>query len=66
LKLLLNDRMVGTHVAAKKLRMPERTLRYHAARGTMPAYRVGKLWKFSLSSLNAYAEPTNGGPGCLS
>lgn len=45
-------RLVGTNIAAKKLGIPERTVRYRAARGSLPAIRVGKLWKFPLDQIN--------------
>ena len=38
--------------AARRLRIPERTLRYRAARGRIEgAFKQGKLWKFPLSAL---------------
>lgn len=40
------------HAAAKRLQIPERTLRYQASRGRIQgAFKQGKLWKFSVSGL---------------
>jgi hypothetical protein len=46
------DRLLCLHAAAKRLNLPERTLRYQASRGRIPgAIKNGKLWKFSLAAL---------------
>lgn len=46
------SRVLCLHAAAKRLRIPERTLRYQASRGRVPgAYKQGKLWKFVLAAL---------------
>jgi len=46
------DRLLCLHAAAKRLEMPERTLRYQASRGRIQgAFKQGKLWKFSLAAL---------------
>jgi hypothetical protein len=40
-------RVLCLHAAAKRLGIPERTLRYRASRGRVPgAFKQGKLWKF--------------------
>jgi hypothetical protein len=40
-------RVLCLHAAAKRLRIPERTLRYQASRGRIAgAFKQGKLWKF--------------------
>ena len=45
-------RVLCLHAAAKRLQMPERTLRYQASRGRIQgAFKEGKLWKFSLTAL---------------
>jgi hypothetical protein len=45
-------RVLCLHAAAKRLQMPERTLRYQASRGRIQgAFKEGKLWKFSLAAL---------------
>jgi hypothetical protein len=45
-------RVLCLHAAAKRLRIPERTLRYRASRGRIQgAFKDGKLWKFSLAAL---------------
>jgi hypothetical protein len=45
-------RVLCLHAAAKRLRMPERTLRYQASRGRIQgAFKEGKLWKFSLTAI---------------
>jgi hypothetical protein len=47
-----SDRLLCSHAAAKRLKIPERTLRYQASRGRIPgAFKQGKLWKFSLACL---------------
>ena len=47
------DRVLDVRAAARRLRIPERTLRYRAGRGRIPgAFKQGKLWKFSASALN--------------
>jgi hypothetical protein len=50
-------RALCLHAAAKRLRIPERTLRYRASRGRIPgAFKQGKLWKFSLPDLEGVCE----------
>jgi hypothetical protein len=45
-------RVLCLHAAARRLRIPERTLRYQASRGRIPgAFKQGKLWKFSVAAL---------------
>lgn len=45
-------RLLCLHAAAKRLQVPERTLRYRASRGRVPgAFKQGKLWKFSVAAL---------------
>ena len=45
-------RLLGLHAAARRLQIPERTLRYQASRGRIQgAFKQGKLWKFSLPAL---------------
>ena len=45
-------RVLGLHAAARRLQIPERTLRYQASRGRIRgAFKQGKLWKFSLFEL---------------
>ena len=45
-------RVLCLQAAAKRLEMPERTLRYQASRGRIQgAFKEGKLWKFSLTAL---------------
>src|SRR5437016_2250724 len=40
-------RVLCLHAAAKRLGIPERTLRYQAGRGRIAgAFKEGKLWKF--------------------
>ena len=48
------DRALSLHAAARRLQLPERTLRYRASRGLVPgAFKQGKLWKFRASALEA-------------
>jgi hypothetical protein len=45
-------RVLCLHAAAKRLQMPERTLRYQASRGRIEgAFKQGKLWKFLVTAL---------------
>ncbi len=45
-------RVLCLHAAAKRLKIPERTLRFRASRGRVPgAFKQGKLWKFALEAL---------------
>ncbi len=51
------SRVLCLHAAAKRLQIPERTLRYQASRGWIQgAFKQGKLWKFSLSAIEK-AQP---------
>jgi hypothetical protein len=51
--LQTNGRVLCLHAAAKRLGIPERTLRYRASRGRIPgAFKQGKLWKFAASALH--------------
>jgi hypothetical protein len=48
----MTARVLDLHAAARRLRVPERTLRYRASRGRIPgAFKQGKLWKFSVAAL---------------
>jgi hypothetical protein len=50
-------RLLCLHAAARRLRIPERTLRYQASRGRIQgAFKQGKLWKFSLSALESVQQ----------
>jgi hypothetical protein len=50
-------RVVCLHAAAKRLRIPERTLRYQASRGRVPgAFKQGKLWKFAVAALEGSSQ----------
>lgn len=45
-------RVLCLHAAAKRLQIPERTLRYRASRGRIQgAFKDGKLWKFPVTAL---------------
>ena len=52
------ERTIGTRnlclrAAAKRLKIPERTLRYRAGRGQIHgAFKQGKLWKFPATALD--------------
>ena len=42
-----SGRVLCLHAAARRLQIPERTLRYKASRGRIEgAFKQGKLWKF--------------------
>lgn len=53
LPINMPGRVLCLHAAAKRLQIPERTLRYRASRGRIQgAYKQGKLWKFPVSALD--------------
>jgi hypothetical protein len=53
----MSGRVVCLHAAAKRLRIPERTLRYQASRGRVPgAFKQGKLWKFAVAALEGSTQ----------
>jgi hypothetical protein len=52
LQTTVRARVLCLHAAAKRLKMPERTLRYQASRGRIQgAFKEGKLWKFSVAGI---------------
>lgn len=47
-------RILCLHAAARRLGIPERTLRYRASRGRIAgAFKKGKLWKFPAEALES-------------
>ena len=47
-----NGRVLCLRAAARRLGVPERTLRYQASHGRVPgAFKQGKLWKFSVGGI---------------
>jgi hypothetical protein len=53
----ITARVLDVHAAARRLRVPERTLRYRASRGHIPgAFKQGKLWKFPAVALERASE----------
>jgi helix-turn-helix protein len=54
-------RVLPLSAAAKRLRVPERTLRHRASRGRIPgAFKQGKLWKFPVTGLEAAVSTHTG------
>ena len=54
-------RVLCLHAAAKRLGIPERTLRYRASRGRVPgAFKQGKLWKFAAAQLQPVCPAADG------
>jgi hypothetical protein len=54
-------RVLDLHAAARRLCVPERTLRYRASRGRIPgAFKQGKLWKFPAGALDGAAGEARG------
>lgn len=48
----IGNRNLCLRAAAKRLKIPERTLRYRAGRGQIQgAFKKGKLWKFPATAL---------------
>jgi hypothetical protein len=55
-------RVLCLHAAAKRLQIPERTLRYRASRGRVEgAFKQGKLWKFRMPLLESWQPGPSGG-----
>ena len=49
------DILTATEVA-KYLRVPKSTLYYLATRGKLPAFKVGRHWRFKRTKLEAWME----------
>lgn len=63
LQIVSRGRILCLHAAAKRLQIPERTLRYRASRGRIQgAFKQGKLWKFPADALES-ATPNPSGDG---
>jgi len=60
-QIVSRGRILCLHAAAKRLQIPERTLRYRASRGRIQgAFKQGKLWKFPVAALEGYfSSPCN-------
>ena len=57
LQTISHARVLSLHAAAKRLQIPERTLRYRASRGHIQgAFKQGKLWKFPVTALDKKKE----------
>jgi excisionase family DNA binding protein len=51
------DKLIHVHHVAKRLNIPERTVRYMAARGLLPGFKVGpKLWRFRADHIAAIQQ----------
>jgi len=50
------ERLLDLHEAATVLGMHWKTLEGKARNGEVPAFKVGKRWRFRLSSLNIWLE----------
>ena len=50
------ERLLDLHEAATVLGMHWKTLEGKARSGEVPAFKVGKRWRFRLSSLNIWLE----------
>lgn len=55
-RYLLPEEPIGAEEAAKMLGVTSRTVIKLAERGEIPAFRVGKLWKFYPSDIRAYID----------
>ncbi len=61
MQLQTTGRVLCLHAAAKRLGVPERTLRYRASRGRVPgAFKQGKLWKFAAAALQPRCPGADG------
>ena len=57
LQKMARNRVLCLRAAARRLRIPERTLRYQAGRGRIPgAFKQGKWWKFPLAQLENQSQ----------
>jgi hypothetical protein len=67
LEMIHRGRVLCLHAAAKRLQIPERTLRYRASRGRIQgAFKQGKLWKFPVAALETSEYlPTAGRYVCI-
>lgn len=54
--------LITTQDVAERWSIPERTVRYHAANGEIPAVRIGRQWRFDPDELEDYldAQRVNG------
>jgi excisionase family DNA binding protein len=49
------DQVLRVNNVAKRLSLPERTVRHMAARGRIPAFKVGRrAWSFRASDVDAH------------
>jgi hypothetical protein len=63
LQSIAYGRLLCLSAAAKRLKMPERTLRYQASHGRIQgAFKQGKLWKFSLTALESAQQSRHRNP----
>jgi excisionase family DNA binding protein len=59
-----SGRLLPTNVVARRLRKSERTVRWYAETGQLPAVRVGiKLWKFRDADVEAFKIRLHPVPG---
>jgi excisionase family DNA binding protein len=49
--IIQTSRSISVRHVAKRLNIPERSVRHLAARGKLPAYKLGKLWKFRVAEI---------------
>lgn len=52
----LNDSWVGLEEAANYLGVKKETVRSWIKKTDIPAHKIGKLWKFKLSELDAWIK----------
>ena len=59
--LNMAERCLSVHHVAALLNISARTVRYLAAKGDLPAFRVGrKLWRFRRSAIENYISQRGG------
>jgi excisionase family DNA binding protein len=56
------EQLLHVYHVARRLAVSERTVRNLAARGEIPAFKIGiKLWRFKQRDIDAYLEQKNRG-----
>jgi PTS system nitrogen regulatory IIA component len=53
---LEREPLIDAKAAARLLRLHPVTVREMAARGEIPALRIGRVWRFRISSLDAWVN----------
>ena len=57
----MNERILTAREVAKYLRVPKTTLYYLAQSRRIPAFKVGRHWRFKLAKLEAWIDRQESG-----